>query len=199
MSTIQDVREFISDYAEWQHKISLGLHDHALSDEEHNKNVDYLKEHFYANFYQYIRTSNLYERLIAIETEEEAEERAKKIIKRKVFLIREYKGAVVGKGITGLDSDTIFSCFIGQDTIYADDDVYMTNIIVGAIGKKFRIISVRKLDSEAFLSDEKLNWAYSARSFEVEDDIVLKSEGELVETLRIREPAHPAWIVDYKR
>ncbi|MCE3229833.1 MAG: hypothetical protein K0S32_4384 [Bacteroidetes bacterium] len=197
MSTIQDVKEFISDYTEWQFKIKLGLHDHAISYEEHKKNVDYLKEHFYPKYYQHTRTSGFYERFTDIETEVEAAKKIKKIVRRKVFLIRKYEGAVVGKGIVGLDNDTIFSCFIGQDNILMDEDVYMTNVIVGTIDNELRIITVRQLDSDEFLSNKKLTWMYSPRSFELEDDMVLKSEGQLVETLRVLEPGLPVWIEDY--
>jgi hypothetical protein len=198
MITIQDAQQFISDYAEMEYRISVGLHDQRLSDEEHKKNIDYLGEHFYPNFYRYTRTSGLNERFTRIETEEKARKRIDKIIKRKVFLIRQYTGAVTGKGIRGLDNDTIFSCFIGQNTVLADHDVYMTNMIVGIIDKELRIISVRHLDSQEFQTNQKIRWSYSNTSFEVEDDIVLRSEGELVDTLRIRNPAHPLWIADYE-
>lgn len=197
MYTIQDVKEFISDYTEWQYKIKLGLHDHALSDKEHSKNVDYLKERFYPKYYQFTRTSGFYERLTDIETEAEAEKKMKRILKRKIFLIRQYEDAVVGKGVVGLDSNTIFSCFIGQDNILMDEDVYMTNIIVGTINNELRVITVRKLDSEELHSNKKLKWIYTPRSFEKEDDMVIKSEGKPVNVLRILEPGHPVWLEDY--
>jgi hypothetical protein len=197
MTTIQDVKLFISDYTEWQYKISLGLHNHVLSFEEHKTNVDYLKERFYPKYYQYTRTSGLYERYTDIETEEEAERRTKKIIKRKVFLVRKYEGAIVGKGIVGLDNDIIFSCFIGQDNILMDDDVYMTNVIVGTIDNELRIITVRLLDTDEFHTNKNLKWIYTPRSFEREDDMILKNEGRLVDVLRILEPGHPVWIEHY--
>jgi hypothetical protein len=197
MATVQDVKLFISDYAEWQYKIATGRHDHALSDEEHEKNVDYLKERFYAKFYQYIRTQKLYRRLTKVETEEEMKKQLEAVIKRKVFLIREYKGAVIGKGIIGLDNNTIYSCFIGQDDIHSDNNVYMTNVIVGTIDKELRIITIRQLDSNEFQSNKKLKWIYTPRSFELENEMILKSEGKLVDVLRILEPGHSLWIEDY--
>jgi hypothetical protein len=197
MIAIQDVKSFISNYTEWQYKIKLGLHDHSQSYEEHMKNVDYLKDNFYPKYYQDTRTSGFYERFTDMETEEEAAKKVKKIVKRKVFLIRKYEGAVIGKGILGLDNNTIFSCFIGQDNILMDEDVYMTNVIVGTIDNELRIISVRKLDSDELHSNKKLKWIYTTRSFELEDEMVIKSEGQLVETLRILEPGSPVWIEDY--
>lgn len=197
MTEIREVESFISDYADWQYKIAVGLHDHSLTDEEHKKNVDYLRDHFYPKYYQYTRTSDLYERLVRVETEDEAKEQLEMIIKRKVFLIRKYERAIVGNGIMGLDNDTIFSCFMGQDDIYSDDNVYMTNVIVGTIDNELRIITVRQLDTDEYVANEKLKWIYTPRSFELEDDMVLKSEGHQVDVLRILEPGLPAWIEDY--
>ncbi|WP_300492205.1 hypothetical protein [Flavobacterium sp.] len=78
-------------------------------------------------------------------------------------------------------------------------EVYPTNVSVGIVNGDLKIISSRELDFEKRRNEEVIEWVYNQRSNVYIDDITIKNEGELIETLRVFEPEHPTWIADYSK
>ncbi|THF53183.1 hypothetical protein E6C50_02985 [Flavobacterium supellecticarium] len=78
-------------------------------------------------------------------------------------------------------------------------EVYPTNVSVGIVNGDVKIISSRGLDFEKRRNEEVIEWVYNQRSNVYIDDITIKKEGTLVETLRVFEPEHPTWLADYNK
>jgi hypothetical protein len=92
----------------------------------------------------------------------------------------------------------VFACFLGSD-VEMGAEVYPTNVSVGIVNGSLKIISSRELDFEKRRNDEVIEWIYNERSNIFEEDITIKNDGTLVETLRVFEPEHPTWIADYNK
>ncbi|MFT3793108.1 hypothetical protein [Flavobacterium sp.] len=197
MKTIEEVQQFISDYADALYLAKIGLHDHDITYEQHKQNIAHLQT-FYAPFQRYGQTTHFLERFTDMDSREESEKKLKKILKKKIFLIRKYEGAMFAKGITA-DNDIIFCCFLDSDHVLIDDTIYHTNVAVGFCNGELCILSKRLLDSDMLHQHNQLVWTYHSNSREVEDDIWIKDNGKWVETLRINEPEIPLWITDYHR
>ena len=78
-------------------------------------------------------------------------------------------------------------------------EVYPTNVSVGIVNGDLRIISSRELDFEKRRNEEVIEWIYNKRSNVYTEDITIKKDGTLAETLRISEPEHPTWMEDYHK
>jgi len=114
--------------------------------------------------------------------------------KRRLFLIRKYENPKFGEGIHNTDSNVLFSCFLGSNTEMGAE-VYARNTSVGIVNGELKVISERTLNHDKGL--DEIEWIYNKRSNVYTEDITIKKDGILVETLRVFEPEHPTWIADY--
>lgn len=192
--TLEDVKKFILEFTELEYQYGLGAYNNSIDTDQWNFLVEKL-ESYYGNRYGYFSTISKY-RNESLMNEEELSIKIRNLRKRKLFLIRKYKEPLFGKGILDTDSDIVFSCFLGAN-LDMGVDVYPNNMSVGIINGELKIITERKLNSDKRRNEEVIEWIYNESSNVFEEDITIKNEGILVETLRVFEPKHPSWIADY--
>jgi len=194
--TLEDIKKFILEFTELEYQYGLGAHDNSIDTDRWNFLVEKL-ESYYGNRYGYFSTISKY-RNESLMNEEELSIKKRNLRKRKLFLIRKYKEPSFGKGILNTDSDIVFSCFLGAN-LDMGVDVYPNNISVGIVNDELKIITERKLNSERRRNEEVIEWIYNERSNTYIEDITIKKDGTVVETLRIIEPEHPTWLADYNK
>lgn len=198
MKTIEEVKQFITDFTEKEFKVLHSRNDPAVTQEEHSINVVRLMA-CYSHFYTFgLHLSKLFDRHIGKETNDHGD-RIDSLRQRKVFMIKRYENCAFGEGITP-DNDTIFSCFLGNDC-KGESDIYVMNLTVAEVKGKLRIVTMRMFTF--LLPDEgsllhRIGWMYIPNSIELHNNLLVK-EGELVETVRLIDPDKPEWIADYNR
>ncbi len=102
------------------------------------------------------------------------------------------------KKVTNIKDDGDYSQQLGWfERLPMGVDVYPNNISVGVVNGELKIITERNLNSEKRRNEEIIEWIYKERSNVYKEDITIKKEGTLVETLRVFEPEHPTWLADY--
>lgn len=194
--TLEDVKNFILEFTELEYNFRLGFYDSSITDEEWQALVAKFKKIYTTSFgYHSIRNTIRDESDMTIKKYTNKKNNLKK---RKLFLIRKYKNPEFGEGIYNADSSVVFACFLGSD-VEMGAEVYPTNVSVGIVNGSLKIISSRELDFEKRRNDEVIEWIYNERSNIFEEDITIKNDGTLVETLRVFEPEHPTWIADYNK
>ncbi len=194
--TVEDVKNFILEFTELEYQFGLGQFDSAITNKDWKTLVEKL-ENCYNEAYGYNAITTTY-RDESLMTKELYDNNKTNLKKRNLFLIRKYQNPEFGKGIYDTDSNVVFSCFLGSD-VEMGAEVYPTNVSVGIVNGDLKIISSRELDFEKRRNEEVIEWVYNQRSNVYIDDITIKNEGELVETLRVFEPEHPTWIADYNK
>lgn len=129
-------------------------------------------------------------------TDEILEKQRKNLLKRRLFLIRKYENPVFGKGILNTETETLFSCFLGAN-VDMGAEVYPNNVSVGIVDGDLKVISERFINSAKRREKEIIEWVYDEESNMYIEDITIKSDGKLVEVLKVFEPQHPTWLADY--
>ncbi|MCX8525607.1 hypothetical protein OF897_16965 [Chryseobacterium formosus] len=194
--TLEDIKNFILEFTELEYQFGLGQFDNSITDEEWYVLVAKL-ENCYSEEFVYYAIITAY-RDESLMTKKFYDNNKKNLKKRRLFLIRKYEKAKFGKGIYNADSNVVFSCFIGSD-VEMGAEVYPTNVSVGIVNGRLKIISSRELDFEKRRNKEVIEWIYNKRSNVYTEGITIKKDGTLIETLRIVEPEHPTWIADYNQ
>ncbi len=194
--TLEDVKQFILEFTELEYQFGLGFYDSSITSEEWDSLVVKLENCYSIGFgyYAIINTIRDKSRM----TTERFNNNKNDLKKRRLFLIRKYENPKFGKGIYKTDSNVVFSCFLGSNTEMGVE-VYPNNVSVGIVNGDLKVISSRKLDSEKRRAKEVIEWIYNKRSNVYTEDITIKKEGTLVETLRVFEPDHPTWLADYNK
>ncbi len=192
--TLKDVEKFILEFIELEYQFGIGFYDISITDEEWEALVIKLKNCYSISFgyYSIINTIRDESRM----TLKRFNNNKNNLKKRRLFLIRKYENPKFGEGIYKTDSNFIFSCFLGSD-VEMGAEVYPTNVSVGIVNGDLKIISSRELDFEKRRNEDVIEWVYNKRSNVYTEDITIKKDGILVETLRVFEPEHPTWIADY--
>jgi hypothetical protein len=191
---LEEVKEFILEFIELEYQFGINFYDSSVSDEDWQNLVSKLENTYGQNFgyHAIINTT----RSVTSMTDENLRIKKKNLKKRRLFLIRKYENPIFGKGIINTDSNVLFSCFLGSNTDMGAE-VYPNNVSVGIVKGELKIISERKLNSEKRRSEEIIEWIYNKRSNEYLEDITIKKDGKIIETLRVFEPEHPTWMADY--
>ncbi|WP_312345388.1 hypothetical protein [Chryseobacterium binzhouense] len=192
--TLEDVKNFILEFTELEYQFGLGQFDSSITDEEWESLVAKL-ENCYSSEFGYYEAITVY-RDESLMTQEIYDNNKNDLKKRRLFLIRKYKNPKFGKGMYDTDSDVVFSCFLGSNTQKVLE-IYYTNTSVGIVNGELKVISERTLNHDKGL--DEIEWIYNKRSNVYTEDITIKKDGTLVETLRVFEPKHPTWIADYNK
>ncbi|MCA6067906.1 hypothetical protein JI747_011995 [Chryseobacterium sp. RG1] len=195
--TLEDVKDFILEFTDLEYQFNLGRFDNSITDEEWYVLVAKL-ENCYSEEFGYYAIITAY-RDESLMTKELYENKKKNLKKRRLFLIRKYENPKFGKGIYNADSSVCFSGFLGAESNNIRSEIYQSNLSVGIVNGELKIITERDLNSEKRRNEEIIEWVYSERSNVYTDDIIIKKDGTLVETLRVFEPEHPTWITDYNQ
>ncbi|WP_288461003.1 hypothetical protein [uncultured Chryseobacterium sp.] len=192
--TLEDVKKFIVEFAELEYQFGVGFYDSSITNEEWEALVTKL-ENCYSTGYGYYAIINTVrdESRMTVERFNNNKDNLKK---RRLFLIRKYENPKFGKGIYDTDSSVVFSCFLGAN-LDMGIEVYPGNVSVGIVNGELKIITERSLNSEKRRNEEIIEWVYRERSNVYTEDITIKKDGTLVETLRVFEPEHPTWLADY--
>ncbi len=194
--TLEDVKNFILEFTELEYQFGLGQFDSSIGDEEWDVLVTKLENCYSEEFgYYAIITSYRDESLM---TKELYENNKNNLKKRRLFLIRKYENPKFGEGIYNADSSIVFSGFLGAESNLRSE-IYQSNLSIGIVNGELKIITERDLNSEKRRKEEIIEWVYGERSNVYTDDITIKNDGILVETLRVFEPEHPTWIADYNQ
>jgi hypothetical protein len=193
--TLEEVKKFILEFTELEYQVAIKSFDNSINEKEWLHLVSKLEKCFGQRF-GYFATVSLDSRSTTLMTEEILNNEKKNLLKRRLFLIRKYENPVFGKGILNTDSNVLFSCFLGSNSDMGAE-VYPNNVSVGIVKGELKIISERKLNSEKRRSEEIIEWIYNKRSNEYLEDITIKKDGKIIETLRVFEPEHPTWMADY--
>lgn len=196
MKTIEEVKQFITDFTHWEYQVAIGRNDAAVPEQDHVIAVVKLLKCYSKTYVFGEKMHGLLDRPIGKETNDHGD-RIDELRQRKVFLIRKYEDSAFGDGITP-DNGTLYSCFIGNDC-KGEPDVYFNNYTVVEIDGKLKIVTWRMLVRN--MSDDpalkfKIGWMYLPNSLELHNNMIVK-EGRLTETLRIIEPVSLEWIADY--
>ena len=192
--TLEDVKKFIVEFAELEYQFALGFYDSSITDEEWKSLVVKLKDCYSRGFgyYSIINTIRDESRM----TIKRFNNNKNNLKKRRLFLIRKYENPKFGKGIYDTDSNVVFSCFLGSNTEMGTE-VYASKTSVGIVNGELKVISERTLNPDKGV--DEIEWIYNKRSNVYTEDITIKKDGILVETLRVFEPEHPTWIADYNQ
>jgi hypothetical protein len=190
--TLQDVKQFIEEFTELEYQFQLGFYDSSITSEEWRSLVEKLKNRYAIQFgyHAILNTTRDESRM----TEERFNRNKKNLKKRKLFLIRKYEKPVFGKGILNVDSEIVFSCFLGSN-VEMGAEVYPNNVSVGIVNGDLKIITERGLNFEKGL--DEIEWIHDKKSNVYKEAITIKKDGILVDTLRVSEPEHPTWVADY--
>lgn len=192
--TLEDVKNFILELTELEYQFALGFYNSSITDEEWKALVIKLKN-FYSTSFGYYSIINTI-RDDSDMTLKKFNNKKNNLKKRRLFLIRKYENPKFGKGIYDTDSTIVFSCFLGSNTEMGAE-VYARNTSVGIVNGELKVISERTLNHDKGL--DEVEWVYNKRSNVYIEDITIKDDGILVETLRVVEPEHPIWIADYNQ
>lgn len=195
-NTLEDVKKFILEFTELEYQFLLSQFDSSVTDKEWEILVERL-ENYYSNELGYHMIITTY-RDESLMTQEVFDNNKNNLNKKKLFLIRKYENPIFGKGIYDVDSGVVFSCFLGSNADMGAE-LYSGNLSVGIVNGDLKIISARVLNSEKRRNDEIIEWIYKERSNLFEEEITIKNDGTLLETLRVSEPEHPTWIADYNK
>ncbi|MBW3521182.1 hypothetical protein [Chryseobacterium sp. NKUCC03_KSP] len=192
--TLDDVKKFILEFTELEYQFGIGFYDISITDEEWKALVTKLKNCYSTGlgYYSIINTIRDESRM----TLKRFSNNKNNLKKRRLFLIRKYENPKFGKRIYDTDSNVVFSCFLGSNTEMGAE-VYASNTSVGIVNGELKIISERTLNPDKGV--DEIEWVYNKRSNVYTEDITIKKDGTLVETLRIFEPEHPTWIADYNQ
>jgi len=191
--TMEDVKIFVNQFVDLEYQVGLGRFDASISDEKWKEMLQNLESN-YAKQFNYHAIGILSHRNKNYMTAEELENEKKNLKKRRLFLIRKYENPVFGKGIHDADARVMWSCFLGSN-VEMGAEVYARNMSVGLVNGALKILSERILNPDK--GAEEIDWVYRKDATIYLDDIVIKKEGTLVETLRIVAPEHPTWLADY--
>src|SRR4051812_30714961 len=114
MKTIEEVKQFITDFTYKEYQVVIQRNDANIEDDDYTLCVVRLLA-CYSKTYKMVDDSlfNLIGRHIGKETNDHGD-RIDSLRQRKVFMIKQYEGATFDNGIT-VDNDTMFSCFLGND------------------------------------------------------------------------------------
>lgn len=192
--TLEDVKKFILEFTELEYQFALGFYDSSITDEKWKALIIKLKNCYSTEFGYYRIRNTIRDDSDMISKKFNNKKNNLKL--RKLFLIRKYENPEFGEGIYDTDYNVVFSCFLGSD-VEMGAEVYPTNVSVGIINGDLKLISSRELDFEKRRNDEVIERVYNKRSNVYIEDITIKKDGTLVETLRIFEPEHRTWIADY--
>lgn len=138
--TLEGVKNFILEFTDLEYQF-----DSSITDEDWKTLAKQL-ENCYNDGYGYNAIITTY-RDESLMTKKFYDNNKKNLKKRRLFLIRKYEKPKFGKGIYNADSNVVFSCFIGFD-VEMGAEVYPTNVSVGIVNGRLKIISSRKLDFE---------------------------------------------------
>lgn len=194
--TLEDVKKFISEFTELEYQFRLGFYNSSITNEEWESLVAKLENCYGTELGYYMIRNTIRDELDM--TLKKFNNKKSNLKKRRLFLIRKYDDPEFGTGIYNTDSSVVFSCFLGSD-VEMGAEVYPTNVSVGIVNGDLRIISSRELDFEKRRNEEVIEWIYNKRSNVYTEDIIIKKDGTLAETLRISEPEHPTWMEDYHK
>lgn len=192
--TLEKVKNFITEFTELEYQFALAYYDSSVSEKEWQSLVTKLKKYFGQRFgyYAIINTT----RNVTSMTDENLRIKKRNLKKRRLFFIRKYENPTFGKGILTTNSNVLFSCFLGLNADMGAE-VYANNVSVGIVNGELKVITERDLDSEIPDKKDIIEWVYNKRSNVYLEDITIKKEGKLVDTLRVFEPEHPTWLADY--
>lgn len=192
--TLEKVKEFITEFTELEYQFGIVYYDSKVSEEEWKSLISKLENSYGQRFgyYAIINTT----RNVTSMTEENLTIKKRNLKKRRLFLIRKYENPKFGKGILNTDSSVLFSCFLGLNADMGAE-VYPTNLSVGIVEGELKVISERDLNSEKRRSKEIIEWVYDKKHNVYLEDITIKKDGKLIDTLRVFEPEHPTWLADY--
>jgi len=193
--TMEDIKNFVNQFVELEYQVGLGRFDAAISDEQWKEMLKNL-ENNYSKRFNYYAIGILSHRSKDYMTSEMLYKQRKSLKKRRLFLIRKYENPVFGSGIHDADTSVMWSCFLGANTEMGLE-VYADNISVGLVNGELKILSERMLNSEKRRTKEIIEWHYFKDSNIFLEDIVIKKDGKLLETMRVVEPEHPTWLEDY--
>ena len=194
MKTIENVKQFLEEFAEKEYQVNVGQLDSSISDKEHDDFVLQFFNKFYSSFYGALDIGGMTVRSFEGLDEEEIQDEIKSLQTRKIFLIKQYKNTRFGKGVLS-DGKDMFSCFLSMTINPRNFNRYQADFIVTTYQGELKIVSKRTLDHE--YKGDKLNWGYDKRSVEKADGMTVLNNGELVDILRLREPDHEFWVRDY--
>jgi hypothetical protein len=190
--TLEDVKQFILEFTDLEYQFELGFYDSSITDNDWESLVEKL-ENCYGSRFGYYSTLNT-TRNKSVMNDDYFSNKKRNLLKRKLFLIRKYENPVFGKGIVDTETNMVFSCFLGANIDIGMDD-YVHNVSVGVVKGELKIITERGLNHEKGL--DEIEWVYNKRSNVFTEDITIKEDGTLIDTLRIFQPEHPTTIADY--
>jgi len=190
--TLEEVKQFILEFTELEYQFGLGFYDSSIANKEWQVLAAKLKNCYSIEFGYYTVGNTIRdESRMTIERFNNNKDNLKR---RRLFLIRKYENPEFGEGIYDTDSNVAFSCFLGSNTEMGAE-VYARNTSVGIVNGELKVISERTLNHDKGL--DEIEWVYNKKSNIYTEDITIKKDGVLVETLRIIEPEHQTWIADY--
>ncbi|WP_286911854.1 hypothetical protein [Flavobacterium sp. UBA4197] len=190
--TLEDVKKFIVEFTELEYQFGVGFYDSSINHEEWQILVAKLENFYNAGLGYHIIINTIRDE--SRMTLERFNNNKNNLKKRRLFLIRKYQNPKFGEGIYNTDSNIVFSCFLGSNTEIGAE-VYARNTSVGIVNGELTVISERTLNHDKGL--DEVEWVYNKRSNVYIEDITIKDDGILVETLRVVEPEHPTWKADY--
>ncbi|MFP9115643.1 hypothetical protein ACLI1A_17015 [Flavobacterium sp. RHBU_3] len=193
--TLEDVKQFIEEFTELEYQFGIGFYDNSINDEEWESLVSKLESCYSVRFGFYSITNTIRDE--SYMNEEELSNEKDNLKKRRLFLIRKYEKPVFGKGMIGIDTDVVFSCFLGSNINNMSSEKYYSNVSLGVVNGELKVITERELNFEKRRSEEIIEWIYNKRSNVYTEALTIKKDGKLVDTLRVFEPDHPTWLADY--
>lgn len=193
--TMEEVKNFVNQFIELEYQVGLARFDASISDDQWDSMLKDL-ENNYAKQLNYYAMVSVSHRNKDYMNSEELENKRRNLKKRRLFLIRKYENPVFGKGIIDADASVMWSCFLGAN-VEMGAEVYGDNMSVGLVNGELKILSERVLNSAKRKSEGIIEWMYQKQYNIYLEDIVIKKDGKLVDTLRVVEPALPHWLEDY--
>ncbi len=191
--TMEDIKNFVNQFVELEYQVGLGRFDAAISDEQWKEMLQNL-ENNYSKRFNYYAIGILSHRSKDYMTSEMLDKQRKSLKKRRLFLIRKYENPIFGKGIHDADTSVMWSCFLGANTEMGLE-VYAFNLSVGLVDGELKVLSERILNPEKGI--DEIEFVYQKQYNICLEDIVIKKDGKLLETMRVVEPEHPTWLEDY--
>lgn len=199
MNTIEQVKQFISDFTTDEYNVNRSKFDPSKTEEEHCNLVETFLEKYFSLFYISLKTGPLLTRGLEYEEEETIEWNFNGFRQRKVFLIRHFKNTEFSMQVQA-DTKELFACYLGPDDSLMEAEfppVYTANFSVALVKGELKIISIRFDTDIKDMEQVPFEWSYNQESVEFIEKMIVQNEGTCIETLRLLEPGHESWIKDY--
>lgn len=197
MKPIDEAKDFIFDFINWQHKVIKERWDSSISDEQQHKDYKYFVAKFFHhpaviefNNSTYMRTG------LDSFSQDRLDHMASTRKKPEVFLIREYHNPQLGEGLK-IDGNVIFNSIVGRDTSEQNLLLYATNYTFAEINGAMKMVCMRKKKVSMY-PDGIIKWEVSPRSVYDAEDIRIIDDGSLVKTLRFEAPEFEESLADFK-